>query len=141
MDLFTSRFANRDLARLECQPVGIARGNPRYPTGYKYRKLWELAPSRETRAITNPNAAAASYRAGLDEIGVERIEARLRELQSEAGGLPLVLLCHEDVHGGGHTCHRRWFSRWFHEQTGQTIPELEPGMIAEITEVSQPRLL
>lgn len=140
MDLFTSRWANRDLARLRCVPVGISRGNPRWRTPYRYRKLWDLAPSRETFAIEDPGAAEESYRAGLEEIGVERIEGELRRLSSEHGGLPLVLLCHEDVHAG-QDCHRRWFARWYEQQTGTPVPELAAGMLAEAPEVQQPRLL
>lgn len=141
IELYTSRWANRELARLRCQPVGISWGNPRYSTGYRYRCLYDLAPSRETFAIEDSGEARARYREGLDELGVEHIEARLRKLSSEHGGLPLVLLCHEDVLGKHELCHRRWFARWYEELSGNPVPELEAGMLPESAEVDQPRLL
>lgn len=138
IEIFTSRWQNKDLARLACQPVSISRGDGR-GARFRFRRLWDLAPSRKTFGIEDVAAAEQSYRAGLDEIGVERVRDQLQELAEESG-LPLVLLCHEDVlHGDD--CHRRWFADWYGEQTGQVIPELEPGMIEESDELRQPRLL
>lgn len=139
MEIFTSRWKNPELQRLDCQPVSISRGDRRRP-GFAYKKLWDLAPSKATFAMSDAYAARASYRAGLDEIGVELIQDPLQELADQSG-LPLVLLCHEDVLGKGDGCHRRWFASWYEEQTGIEIPELEPGMIEESDELRQPRLL
>jgi hypothetical protein len=138
MIVYTSRWRNKELARLECQPVSISRGDGRRP-GFAYRKLWTLCPSRETFGIEDAAAAEQSYRQGLEEIGVEKIQDQFQEL-SEESRIPLVLLCHEDVMEG-QECHRRWFADWWLEQTCQVIPELEPGMIEESDEVRQPRLL
>ena len=52
--LFTSRWANRDLAHLACQPVGISRGAPRFPVPYRYKMARELAPSRQAFGIEDP---------------------------------------------------------------------------------------
>jgi hypothetical protein len=136
--IYTGRWRNAELARLDCQPVSISRGDGRN-LAFSYRKVWLLAPSKATFSMSDAAAAEQSYREGLDEIGVERIQARLQELAEESG-LPLVLLCHENVMEG-QECHRRWFASWWHEQTGQVIPELEPGMIEESDELRQPRLL
>jgi hypothetical protein len=40
------------------------------------------------------------------------------------GERPLALLCFEDVHAG-QLCHRRMFAAWWHEQTGELLPEYE----------------
>jgi hypothetical protein len=138
IELYTSRWKSAELPRLECQPVSISRGDGR-GVRFSYRKLWTLCPSRETFGIEDAAAAEQSYRAGLEEIGVEQIQAQLQELAEESG-LPLVLLCHEAVLEGKE-CHRRWFAAWYEEKTGQAIPELQPGDLADAAEVQQPRLL
>jgi hypothetical protein len=138
MEIFTSRWQNKDLARLACQPVSISRGDGR-GARFRFRKLWDLAPSSETFAMSDSATAKASYRDGLEEIGVERIRDQLQAL-SEESGLPLVLLCHENVMEG-QECHRRWFADWWLEQNGIEIPELQPGDLADAAEVQQPRLL
>lgn len=138
IELYTARWKNKDLARLECQPVSISRGDGR-GARFRFRKLWDLAPSSETFAMSDSATAKASYRAGLDSLGVELIQDQLQEF-ADAAGAPLVLLCHEDLMEG-QECHRRWFASWYEEQTGQVIPELEPGMIEESDELRQPRLL
>jgi hypothetical protein len=140
LELYTSRWANRDLAHLSCLPVSISRGDGR-GAAFRYKKVWDLAPSRETFAVEEATEAEQSYRSGLEEIGLERIEGQLQRLHDENGGLPLVLLCHEDVLGKHELCHRRWFAGWYEELTGNLVPELEAGMLSESAEVDQPRLL
>lgn len=78
IELFTSRWANRELAHLQCKPVGISRGVPRWRTPYRWKLLRDLAPSREAFAIEDWDAFAAAYRAGLKELGTRRSWASLR---------------------------------------------------------------
>lgn len=137
-DLNTSRYANRELARLDAVPVGITRGVPKFPVGYSYRLLRLLAPSRETFGMDSDEDFRRSYREGLQEIGVERIASEFRRLSAQGGGRPLVLLCFEVVSGPhAEHCHRRDFAQFWYEQTGQAVPELEPGMLDEIGEPDQ----
>lgn len=140
-DLYTSRYANRELSRLDCVPVGITRGRPKFPTGYRYRLLELLAPSRQTFALASDEAFSQSYRTGLDEIGVDRIGGELRRISEEHHSKPLVLLCFEVVVGPrAEHCHRRDLARWWFEKTGQVVPELEDGMLPEIGPPAQEKL-
>ena len=109
MQLFTSRWADRRLAHLACQPVGISRGAPRFPVTYRYKLARELAPSREALAIEDPEEFERVYRQGLEAIGLSAILGRLAAISEEAGGLPLALLCFEADPGD---CHRGVLSRW-----------------------------
>lgn len=126
--LFTSRWADKTLARLDAVPVGISRGAPRWSLPYRYRTMRELAPSREVFGIEDPGEFAEAYRTGLDEIGVERIVSGLSRIAEEEGGKPLILLCWERP---GEFCHRRVLSGWLHERTGVEVPELVPGVLPE----------
>jgi hypothetical protein len=60
------------------------------------------------------------YRERLDQIGVDRIEQRFREVSAEHGGRPLVLLCFERDRGD---CHRGTFAGWWQERTDEVVPE------------------
>lgn len=135
IELFTSRWSNRELARLPVVPVGISRGTPRWPLPYSYRKAPILAPSRETFAIEDKGRFAAAYRRQLEEIGLRSIMDDLGRLSREAGGLPLVLLCFEPA---GQFCHRHVL-RDFLTKYGVEIRELAPGMLGTKPE-AQPAL-
>jgi hypothetical protein len=126
--LYTSRWANKDLADLDVVPVGISRGLPRWPLPYRYRLLRLLAPRRETFALQDLNEFEQAYLAGLEELGVEKIARALRKIGYEHGGRSLALLCYENTHAG-EVCHRRIFATWIEEQTGQPVPELGAGMV------------
>ncbi|MDP9437463.1 MAG: DUF488 domain-containing protein, partial [Actinomycetota bacterium] len=114
VEVYTSRWANRELAHLRCQPVGISRGTPRFPLPYRYRIVRELAPSREMFGL-EPREFEAAYKAGLEEIGLETIVERLEGISREAGGLPLVLLCFEPA---GLFCHRRTLAECLRAKIG-----------------------
>ena len=127
IQLFTSRWANRELAHLACQPVGISRGNPRWPLPFTYRRLIELAPSREAFGLEDRDAFDAAYRAQLDALGIEPIMGKLEKISRESGGLPPVLLCFE---ADPADCHRGIAARWIRER-GVEIRELAPGDLPE----------
>ncbi|MDP9475314.1 MAG: DUF488 domain-containing protein [Actinomycetota bacterium] len=136
IDLYTSRWANRELARLPLTPVGISRGVPKFRLGYRYRRLMELAPSRETFAIEDREEFERAYRQGLEQIGIETIMRKLERIGREAGGLPLALLCFERV---DEFCHRHVL-RDFMTERGVEIRELEPGMLPPRGDEPQPAL-
>ena len=136
MDLFTSRWSNRALGGLACQPVGISRGTPRFPLPYKYLKVRELAPDNATWAEKDAEAFRLSYERQLGEIGADAILARLERV---SGGLPVVLLCFEDVTQPGAWCHRIMLGEWLTER-GVRVSELEPGDLPERGDAPQPSL-
>lgn len=136
-ELYTSRWANKELAHLRCQPVGISRGTPRFLTGYRYKLARELAPDDRAWNAEDEDGFEVAYRAGLEEIGLEVILDGLARIREEAGGLPLVLLCYERP---GEWCHRRLLADWLHEQAGVTVPELAPGDLPQREEAPEMRL-
>lgn len=120
-DLYTSRWANRELARLPVVAVGISRGTPKWPLPYSYRMARLLAPSRQTFELRSDDAFERAYLAELEEAGVEKIGAMLGKISDEEGGGPLVLLCYEKDRND---CHRAMFAAWWQERTGQRVEEL-----------------
>jgi hypothetical protein len=42
-----------------------------------------------------------------------------------------VCLCFEDLTKPGLWCHRQIFARWWTEETGEAVPELEPDVRQE----------
>ncbi len=126
VDLYTSRWANKGLAHLACQPVGISRGVPRFPLAYRYKLARWLAPSAATFALEDPREYEASYAAQLEAIGLDAIVGRLGRIAEEAGGQPLVLLCYEDLTKPGQWCHRQHLSAFLLGR-GVEIRELGPG--------------
>src|SRR5215212_2148850 len=104
MEIYTSRWANKELAHLDVVRVGISRGIPRWPLPYRYRLLRLLVPSRETFALQDFKEFEQAYLAGLEEIGVDKSAWALQKISNEHSGRPLALLCYENIHAG-ETCH------------------------------------
>lgn len=134
MRLFTSRWANRDLGKLDAQMVAVSRGVPRWPLKFRYRKLMELAPTREEFGLRDPETFRTSYLSRMDGMGAQAILGSLEEV---SGGRPVVMLCHENVLKG-ERCHRRLLAEFIAERAGIEVPELERGMLGEAPR--QPRL-
>jgi hypothetical protein len=98
--------------------------------------MW-LAPDDETWMLRGDQEGfKRSYLRQLEEIGAEEIIAHLAEI---GNGLPVVMLCWEDVHAG-QVCHRRYVAEFIEDRTGIVVPELEPGMIPERPDSPEPRL-
>ena len=123
IELYTSRWANKELAELGCVPVDISRGVPRFRTPYRYRLVRELAPDDAAWAREDEEGFAASYRRQLEGIGLDAIIARLARISGEHGGQPPVLLCYERE---DQFCHRHVLRRWLRGH-GVEITELQPG--------------
>ncbi len=122
LKLYTSYWSCPILRHVDAVKVSISRGQPKWPVGFKYRRAMLLAPSRETFALKSDEAFEREYLRELEEAGVEKIRDLLRRFSEEAGGRPLVLLCWERHRA---ECHREMFSRWWFEQTGEAVEELE----------------
>jgi uncharacterized protein YeaO (DUF488 family) len=134
VELFTSRWANKELAELQCQPVGISRGTPRFKTGFRYKLARELAPDDEAwAAAEDKEAFRASYIRQLEELGLDAILRRLSGISHEHRGLPLVLICYEPAE---EFCHRHVLSAWLRER-GVEIRELQPGDLPQRPEAPQ----
>lgn len=121
MRLYTSRWQNRDLERLDAVAVGISRGTPRFPVRYRYRRLPDLYPDGWMFGIEDDARFNEAYRKKLDRLGVDRIAEGLARISREEGGKPLALLCYE---ADPASCHRSAFASWWFEQTGQVVEEL-----------------
>lgn len=126
MRLYTSRWQNRDLEKMDVVPVGISRGTPKFPVRYRYRRLPDLYPDGWMFGIEDDARFNDAYRKKLDRIGVDRIAAQLERISREEGGRPLVLLCYEADPG---QCHRSAFARWWFEQTGEVVEELAQNSV------------
>ncbi len=142
IQVYTSRWQNKELAELRCQPVGVSRGTPRFGTGFRYRLMRELAPDGRTWSQDDEEAFRTSYVRQLEELGAEEIIGRLAQISGEVGGLPLVLLCYEKLGGSdpGNWCHRRMLSDWLEERTGLVLPELRAGDLPQREDAPELRL-
>ena len=133
--LYTSYWKNEALAlppHDKALKVGISRGGPRRRMPYTYLMLREepFAPSRRlltwwhrpgVRTAQDEEVYEREYLLQQEAAGVEEIGAQL-ERKVAGTSDTVILLCHEEP---GEFCHRRLFARWWREQKGQEIPELD----------------
>ena len=105
-------------------PVRITLGKPRFRLSYSYEEIRLLAPTPRIFGLGGGDFDH-EYRKHLEKIGVERLETIFEEVAGRHDSGRLILLCFENVLAG-ETCHRRTFARWWEEQTGEAIPELNP---------------
>lgn len=124
--IFTSRYANEDLAASGLVCVGITAFPPRFKLNYSIRANFRLlAPTpamlaRARSGTLTPKAFEAQYERLLERVGVERILTTLRQFQGDAPGVALI--CYEDV-DAGERCHRRMLAAWLQRKAGLTVPE------------------
>lgn len=108
-------------------PVRITLGGVRFKLPYSLtHSVRELAPRRDYLSAPEPEFTAA-YRADLDQLGPERIAARLQQIVEAEGDHRLVLLCFEDLAKPNLWCHRTVFASWWRDCTGDEVRELSPG--------------
>ena len=137
VELFTSRWQNRALETAPVVAVGISRGSPKFRVGYRYGRLPDLYPDGWMLGVEDDARFEKVYRAKLDGLGVDRIAAQLVGISAEEGGRPLCLLCYE---ADPARCHRSAFARWWFEQTGQKVPELQNSVYPHNRQEAQGRL-
>lgn len=125
MEVYTSRFGNRQLATLDATFVAISLGLPKWQTAYEiHERVRCLAP--HPRMLDWPEEEyRPAYIDILDGVGVQLVSQLLSDIWERHGRKPLVLLCHENVAKPGQWCHRRIFAEWWEQQTGQRIEELQ----------------
>lgn len=124
MRIYTSRYANGDLADLDLVKVGITIGNPRFKLPYEREHLRLLAPARHVFRIGDQEEFRQAFEAQLAETGVEVIRRRLLDISEAHDGRDLVLLCFEDLTKPGLYCHRTHFADFWQDQTGAEVKEL-----------------
>jgi len=117
--IYTSRYNNRKLKDFDGVKVQISMRLPEWYLGYVPERIKLLEP----RGVEWDENFEANYRKQLEKIGVEAIEREFQRLWSEYPDKPIILLCFENVYEKD--CHRRMFARWWQENTGETIEELE----------------
>ena len=123
-DVFTSHWRNAELADLDCVPVGISRGEPRWKLGFRYRRYPVLAPDGLTWTQEDLGKFAASYVRQLEALGAGRI---LSDLERIADGKAAVMLCWEKLADPDEYCHRRTLAGFLEREAGIQVPELRPG--------------
>ncbi len=102
----------------------ITLGKPQFWLSYSYEEIRLLAPTPRIFRLSGDDLEH-EYRKHLEKFGVERLKTIFEDLAGQHEGRRLVLLCFENVLAG-ESCHRRIFARWWEEQTGTAIPELDP---------------
>jgi len=130
MDLATSRYQAADLIEASGRAaIGITFGYPRFKLLYPLiANLRQLAPTREMIQVDDAHLFEEMYRSRLDDLGVGGVRDLLTACAERANNERLVLLCYEDLTKPGMRCHRRFFSSWWQENTGEVVPELEPDV-------------
>lgn len=121
-------LASQQDAPLEFVPVRISLGVPKYwPGARDLASVPELAPPyRLLAANVDRSTFEAAYLEHLDRAGADLIEARLNAIAAwDGSGLPLRLLCFENLTDPAVWCHRTMWAKWWHERTGEVVAELE----------------
>jgi hypothetical protein len=133
MDLATSRYQAADLIEASGRAaVGMTLGYPRWKLGYPVvANLRQLAPTREMIQVDDAHLFEEMYRSRLDDLGVGGVRDLLTACAERANNERLAILCYEDLTKPGMRCHRRLFSAWWTENTGEVVPELEPPVRQE----------
>jgi hypothetical protein len=127
--IWTSRYANRNLAHLPVSPIVASIGYPRFRLAYRPTgRAMLLMPTREMLSL-DPDRFAEMYLQRLEQAGVDRIRAELREQSDPRLGPPCVL-CFEWLFTGPpdrHFCHRRLFAAYWQDKTGEPVLEVDPA--------------
>jgi len=121
--IYTSRYANPELASGKYTVVGITRGAPKYQLRYPLAgNIIEIAPPGYLFNEYDRGRFSGSYKRNMDRVGVAKVRSILKQYQ--ALGKDVVLCCFEDVRKPNEWCHRLVFAEWWKEKTGEVIPEL-----------------
>jgi site-specific DNA recombinase len=124
--LYTSYYANKDLAASGLVCVGITRFPPRFPLAFTLKtNLVDLAPSAALLSQARSGTLSAKqfeirYIAQLERVGIKTILTTLRRLQGRRAGV--ALLCFERA---GTPCHRRTLAAWLQRKGGLTVDEFD----------------
>lgn len=113
--LYTSRYANKDLANSNAIKVSISRGRPKFPLRYEIEAgLILLAPSSKIFGITDNEKFARRYMEQLDGLGFPKVLEMLKNV-GYGSDRDVVLLCFEDItcdNPKKNFCHRTVLAEW-----------------------------
>lgn len=136
LNIYTSRYGNKNLSNHNSIKVGISIGKPKFNIDYEVKeRVLELAPDYSWLKLPY-NIYKEKYINKLDSIGVDMIIYILLYISQKYGNKDITLLCFEDIRKEDQWCHRTIFSEWFKEKTGININELEKKETIEITQNS-----
>jgi hypothetical protein len=117
-------------------PVQGSNGRPRFKLPYPLvHRLPLVYPARSLMTEPDQQAFAAAYRASLDRCGVTAIRSAAHAIRHLVGaelGVPVVVLCFENLTKPGKWCHRTMFGLWWAAATGEEVPELGGRRIPEL---------
>lgn len=115
-------------------PVRTSVGKPRYSLPYNLDAEARVLYPQYAMLKLPFEEYKEQYLAQLERHGVTKIRNVLKSIQTIHGRGTnwLVLLCYEDVLKKGDWCHRRIFSEWWEEKTGEAIPEIELDSMGEL---------
>jgi hypothetical protein len=103
-------------------PVQISRGRPRgFP--HRYRRISELAPSREAFLIGDRAEFEVVYRLELEAVGVDVLVEKFEAIAADHDGAPCCMLCFCRLDQGAPWCHRQIAAAVLSEWFGP-VPEL-----------------
>jgi hypothetical protein len=125
-EIYTSRYMAYEVlssgavipVRVSMYPPEPFMGELLYELAHTVR---ELIPER--RMYGGWREFSPTFWRHLDEIGSEKVLAKLRSISAAHDGKALALCCYEDLLKG-QMCHRAIFSAWWREQSGQEVCEL-----------------
>jgi hypothetical protein len=120
---------------LTVAPVRISRGLPKFwPAAERFPECPELMPPGWILGCDDLEKAERGYRHHLHRVGIERV-SRILDAESrrpvpqtphKVARRPLALACFERLTKPDEVCHRRWFARFWEEQTGVVVDEFAP---------------
>jgi hypothetical protein len=123
--VYTGRWGDHRSWPPGVTPVRISIGKPRFlPVAGSYDAINDLMPWGLFK-ITDRVEFTERFRRRLDAKGVDAIQVEFERLLEAHDQRPLMLLCYEDLLKPGEWCHRRTFSTWWLERTGQAIHDLQ----------------
>jgi hypothetical protein len=122
VQLFTSRYQRFNPEH--GVPVRTTVGAPRFPLAYQLAADADLVKPTYPMLSLDEQPYRVQYTSRLDTAGVEAIRDELAAISAAAGDDRLVLLCFCDLSRPNAWCHRRMFAAWWHQQTGEEVPEL-----------------
>lgn len=121
--VYTSRYANPELAAGDYTVVGVTRGAPKFALKYNLSgNIIQIAPPGWLFSENNRERFTPQYFWHMEKTGVTRIKDILE--QYLALGKDVVLCCYEDVRKQDEWCHRLVFAEWWETKTGIRIVEL-----------------
>lgn len=122
--IYTSRYANPELAGDKYYTVGISLGKPKFRIPYRESDhCYAFAPDRSFFYLPD-DQFDERYLKKLESMGAQRVKSILDILVSKAGDKDVVLLCFEDVRNPEEECHRTAFAAWCNANIGTDIQEL-----------------